>query len=41
MNLDWGSQATFPSESDVLIGGGTLHGQRQIKPAGRDRMTAG
>jgi hypothetical protein len=41
MNLDRGSQATFPNESDALIGGGPLRGQRQIEPAERDRMTAG
>jgi hypothetical protein len=42
MNLDRGSQATFPNESDVLIGGGPFRGgQRQIEPADRDRMTAG
>jgi len=41
MNLERGSQATFPNESDVLIGGGPFHGQRQLKRAGRDRMTAG
>jgi hypothetical protein len=41
MNLEGGSQATFPNESDVLIGGGPFHGQRQIEPAKPDRMTAG
>jgi hypothetical protein len=41
MNVDQGSQAAFPNENDMLIGGGPFHGLRQIEPAERDRMTAG